>query len=144
VLSPMLFNKMSSMLVLVLALTVRGGSGSEDASMSPSFSACPLLPALFCPPSCLPPAPAPYQPLPPRTLRSMLVTRGSIEYVSQKRGAQHQNKNCFDLILVVGGQSALPMYACTLSYSTFEGEKGFPPIDSTKRYQMSFPLVSVQ
>ncbi len=57
-LSPMLFNKMSSMLVLVLRLTVRGGSGSEDASTSPSF-ARPLLPTLLpVPCSCPLPAPA--------------------------------------------------------------------------------------
>jgi hypothetical protein len=117
----MLFNKMSCILVLVSTLIARRGSGSEDASMSP------LLPALFCPPSRLPPVPAPCQPLPARAKRSMFVTRGAAEYVSQKEGVQHQNKNHVDLILVFGGQSMLSMYVCTLSYSTFEGKKGFPP-----------------
>ncbi len=69
-----------------------------------------------------------------------------MEYVSQKEGAQHQNKNHFDLILVVGGwsRSTLSMYVCTLLYSTFEGEKGFLPIYSTKSYRPSFPPVSVR
>jgi hypothetical protein len=67
----------------------------------------PLLPTLFCPPSRLPPTPAPYQALPARAQRSMFVTRGAAEYVSQKEGAQHQNKNHVDHILVLGGRSVL-------------------------------------
>ncbi len=92
----------------------------------------PLLPALFCPPSCLPPAPAPYQPLPSRAQRNMFVARGVEEYVSQKEGTQHQNKNHIDLILVFGGQSALSMYVCTLSYSTLRGGRGSRPFTVPK------------
>jgi hypothetical protein len=86
---------------------------------------------------------APSQPLPAHAQRSTFVTRGAPEYVSQMEGTQHQNNDHFELILVVGGQSALSMYVCTFLYSTFEGEKGFPPIYSTKRYQPSFPPVLV-
>jgi len=54
----------------------------------------------------------------------MCVTRGVTEYVSQKEeGAQHQNNNHFELILVVGGQSMLALlslyyllYKCTWSF----------------------------
>ena len=78
--------------VLVLMLTVRGGSDQKMLQHPP------LLLALFCLPSCLPPAPAPYQPLPTRAQRIMFITRRAAEYVSQKVGAQHQNKNHFNLI----------------------------------------------
>jgi hypothetical protein len=45
------------------------------------------------------------------------------------------------ILLVVAGRSVLSFY---VSYSTFEGKKGFPPIYSTERYRPSFPPVSVR
>ncbi len=80
-----------------LVFLLSGRMMGQNSFGDPSF-ARPLLPALFCLPSRLPAAPASYQPLPMHAQRSMFVNRGAAEYVSQKEGAQHQNKNHFDLI----------------------------------------------
>ncbi len=67
---------------------------------------CP--PSLARPPACPPPLP-PTSPCPHAPKEECLSQGGGAEYVSQKEGAQHQNKNHVDLILVFWGQSALSM-----------------------------------